>query len=185
LHAMLESGDTVAWLTPHAVLVRKGGQARSAWAQQRDVSCSFGFNADGKDVIAFARSTEHLLEICDIVVRLLAVSVVHSVCLSHNTSISAPTLAYLMEHCQSLKVLTLKDSEIDEDHIRVLGTYSRPDLEIVLTRCAITSVGTSALVEVLGRNQGPTKLDCCRIDNLVLANGLRGNSRLKSLRPPC
>jgi hypothetical protein len=39
------------------------------------------------------------------------------------------------------------------------------------------------LVGVLGRNQGPTKLDRCDIDNFVLANGLRGNSRLKSLRP--
>jgi hypothetical protein len=28
------------------------------------------------------------------------------------------------------------------------------------------------------RNQGPSKLDCCVIDNAVLANGLRGNSRL-------
>jgi hypothetical protein len=31
---------------------------------------------------------------------------------------------------------------------------------------------------VMERNQGPTKLDCCVIDNAVLANGLRGNSRL-------
>jgi hypothetical protein len=37
------------------------------------------------------------------------------------------------------------------------------------------------LVEVLGRNQGPTKLDRCDMDYSVLANGLRGNSSLKSL----
>jgi hypothetical protein len=96
---------------------------------------------------------------------------------------NAFSFAYLMEQCQSLKVLTLTTLEIDEDHIRVLDAYSRPDLEIELHGCTITSVGTSALVEVLGRNQGPTKLVLCRIDNLVLANGLRGNSRLKSLTP--
>jgi hypothetical protein len=35
------------------------------------------------------------------------------------------------------------------------------------------------LAEGLGRNQGPTELHYSRIDYSVLANGLRGNSRLK------
>jgi hypothetical protein len=72
---------------------------------------------------------------------------------------------------------------MDENHCRVLGTYSRPDLKIELIHCKLTSTGASALAEVLGRNQGPTKLECCDVDNIVLADGLRGNSRLKSLRP--
>jgi hypothetical protein len=182
LFAMLGNSKTVVWLTPHAAVAREGGLAAMAW-RQLDESCRFCFNADGKDIVAVARSPEHLLEICDIVVRLLAVSVVHSVCLSHNTSISAPTLAYLMEHCQSLKVLTLNRLEMDEDHIRALGAYSRPDLEIVLDGCRITSAGASTLVEVLRRNQGPTKLDQCYIENSVLVDVLRGNSRLKSLKP--
>jgi hypothetical protein len=128
------------------------------------------------------------LEICDVVLRLLAVSVVHSLVIDESVCpdgvlINAPSLAYLMEQCQSLKVLKLVGLEMDENHCRVLGAYSRPDLEILLDRCTITSAGASTLVEVLGRNQGPTKLDSCKIDILVLANGLRGNSRLKSLRP--
>jgi hypothetical protein len=53
----------------------------------------------------------------------------------------------------------------------------------VLDRCKVTSAGASALVEILGRNQGPTKLNLCEIDNFVLANGLRGNSSLKILIP--
>ncbi len=85
-----------------------------------------------------------------------------------------------MEQCQSLKVLKLMKIEIDENHCRVLGDFSRPDLEIALYGCKITSAGASALVEVLRRNQGPTKLYRCKIDHLVLADGLRGNSRLKS-----
>jgi hypothetical protein len=72
---------------------------------------------------------------------------------------------------------------MDEDHCRVLGAYSGPDLEIVLDNCTITNAGAIILAEVLGRNQGPTRLDNCDIDYLVLADGLRGNSRLKSLRP--
>jgi hypothetical protein len=111
------------------------------------------------------------------------VSVVHSVRLSYwstlYTFINVPTLAHLMEHCQSLKVLSLVDLNMDEDHCRALGAYSRPDLEIEFDSCTITSAGASALAEVLGRNQGPTGVVHGDIDNLLLADGLRGNSRLK------
>jgi hypothetical protein len=89
-----------------------------------------------------------------------------------------------MEKCQSLKSLLLhKLLEIDENHCRVLGDYSRPGLVIVLDCCEITTAGANALAEVLGRNKGPTKIEFCGIDNFILANGLRGNSRLKSWRP--
>ena len=89
--------------------------------------------------------------------------------------INAPTLASLIEQCQSLKVLTLDDMFLDENLCRAFGTFSRLDLEIELTGCKLTSAGTSALAEVLGRNQGPTKIRRCReIDYSVLANGLRG-----------
>jgi hypothetical protein len=139
-------------------------------------------------IVALARSPEHLLEICDVVLRLLAVSVVHSVILDNWISpdgalINAPTLAYMMEQCQSLKVLSLKEIALDKNHCRVLGAYSRPGLEIKLEECRIAGVAAEALAEVLGRNQGPTNLSLCYIDNLILADGLRGNSRLKSFRP--
>jgi hypothetical protein len=188
LYAMLGDEDTVAWLTPHAAVARERGEAVNVWEQLGEgESCGFSFNADGKDIIAFARSTEHLLEICDIVLRLLAASVVHSVTLYEwsrrdGMLINAPTLAYFMEQCQSLKALSLIELEMDEDHCRVLGAYSRPDLEIDLCGCELKSAGANTLAEVLGRNQGPTGLYQCEIDNLVLADGLRGNSSLKSLR---
>jgi hypothetical protein len=135
-----------------------------------------------------ASSPEHLLEICDVVLRLLAASAVHSVILRKRISrdgalINATSLAYLMEQCQSLKTLTLAQLVLDENHCRVLGAYSRPDLDIELESCKLTSAGTIALVEVLVRNQRPTKLDHCDIDNSVLADGLRGFSRLKSFSP--
>jgi hypothetical protein len=180
--------DTVAWLTPHTAVGRGGGigMALHAW-NQLDESCIFYFSVDGKEIFAMALSPEHLLEICDIVLRLLAVSVVHSIRLinsgSSDSYINAPTLANLMEQCQSLKSLSLQNLKMDEDLCRVLGGYSRPGLEIVLDCCKITSAGASALAEGLGRNQGPTKLHLCEIDNFVLANGLRENRSLKSLRP--
>jgi hypothetical protein len=187
LYAMLGNEDTVAWLTPHTAVLRTNGKAMQA-LKMLEESCGFCFKADGKEINAVALSLEHLLEICDIVLRLLAVSVVHSVEIGEwwcpdGAMINAPVLAYLMEHCQSLKVLTLMHLEMNESHCRVLGTYSRSDLEIVMDGCTITSAGALSLAEVLGRNQGPTKLDSCYIDNFVLANGLRGNSSLKSLKP--
>jgi hypothetical protein len=181
LYDMLGDRSTIAWLTPDAYIVHACRRATLGYR--------ISFDVDGRNMYAVAhRSLEHLLEICFVVIRLLAASVVHSVNIQHYCSregvfINAPALAYLMEQCKSLKILSLTDLEMDESHSRVLGSYSRPDLEITLDRCRITRAGTSALAEVLRSNQGPTKLDSCYIDNSVLATGLRGNSRLKSFRP--
>jgi hypothetical protein len=105
--------DNVAWLTPHAGMVRENGIAMRYWNQLHE-SYRFFFSADGKAIVAFARSSDHLLEIVDVVLRLLALSVVHSLLieslsLSGDTSISAPPLAYLMEQCQSLKFFIIED----------------------------------------------------------------------------
>jgi hypothetical protein len=193
LYAMLGNANTIAWLTPHAVVTREGGSgegesvSHSSWLQQDD-SCRFLFDVDGNTIFALARSPEHLSEISDVVLRLLAVSLVHSVNLRNkwtsrdNASINSPTLAYLMEQCQSLKVLKLQYlKSLDENHCRALGTFSRPGLEIELISCGFTGAGETALVEVLGRNQGPTKLINCDVDNIALADVLRGYSRLKSV----
>jgi hypothetical protein len=72
--------------------------------------------------------------------------------------------------------------DINENDCRVLDAYPRPDLDIGLINCKFTNAGTRALAELLGRNQGPTKLEMCHFQNFVLADGLRGNSRLKFLR---
>jgi hypothetical protein len=185
LYAMLGNKDTVAWLTPHAAVASENVTVKYAWYHLNE-TCRFHFSADGQEnLTAFARSPEHLLEIGDVVLRLLTASVVNSVVLGewschHGALTITPTLPYFMEQCQSLKTLSLENFDMDEDQCRVLGTYSRPGLDIMLKCCKITNTGASALVEVLGRNQGPTKLDLCQIDNFVLANGLRGNSSLKS-----
>jgi hypothetical protein len=184
----LRKRDTISWLTPHAAVVsRRNGGVVYCWGELNG-SCRFCLCADGKDIVFLARSAEHLMEICDVVVRLLTASDVHSVIISKCSSLdralmNASTLAYLMEQCQSMKMLSLIHLEMDEIHCRVIGAYSRPGLKIVLSHCQLTSAGTSALAEILGRNEGPTQLDSCQIDNSVLADGLRGNSLLESFRP--
>jgi hypothetical protein len=126
LYAILGNEDTLGWLTPYAAVARARSRTLSYW-EVLDRPCRFSFDADGKEINAFARSPEHLSDICDVVLRLLAASVVHSVLLREGFSSSrlpnAPSLAYLMEQCQSLKVLTLQYLEMDENHLRVLGTY--------------------------------------------------------------
>jgi hypothetical protein len=185
LYAVLGSED-IAWLTPHAVVARQWEKIAVYWIQLHP-SCRFRLNVDGKGMIALARSPEHISEICDVVLRLLAVSVVHSVSLNNfeyldDVLINVPTLAHLLEQCRSLKALSFDNIALNENHCRVLDTYSRPDLDIVLNVCNLTIAGTSALTESLGRNLGPTKLVYCHLDYSVLADGLRGNRRLKSLK---
>jgi hypothetical protein len=181
LYAMLGNENMVLWLTPHAAVVRADGRMGYSWGQLGE-SCLLCFSADGKQLGALARSPEHLFEICDVVLRLLAASIVHSVTLCKWGSpagalINAASLAYLMEQCQSLKVLELLALEsLDENHCRVLGAYSRPGLKIKLFSCKLTSAGASVLAEILGRNQGPTKLHHCFIDNSILADVLRGKT---------
>jgi hypothetical protein len=188
LYTMLGNQNTIAWLTQHTAVAREGRKVRNSWGEQLEESCCFSFSADGKAIVALARSHEHLLEICGVVLRLLAASDVHSVLLQRNYDsldralINAASLAYLMEQSQCLKTLSLVGlKSVQEDHIRVIGAYSRPDLEINLYCCKLTSAGASALAEVLGRNQGPTLLGSCFMDNSFLVDGLRGNNRLKSL----
>jgi hypothetical protein len=190
LYTMLGNRNKIAWLTPHAAVMRRGWMASVFSFTEYfmgDDHYRFNCNVSDKHISVVASSSKELLEICDVVLRLLAASVVRSVILSEwrcprNILINATSLAYLMEQCQSLKALTLEEIALDENHCRALGAYSRPDLEIMLTKCAITSDGTSALAEVLKCNQGPTRLDCCATDYPVLSSGLRGNSRLKLFR---
>ena len=94
---MLRNGDTIAWLTPHAYVVRPKLRAEEYW-MQLNASGRFDFNADGKRISALARYPEHLSEICDVVLRLLAASAVQSVNLGSPfdaACINAPSLAYL------------------------------------------------------------------------------------------
>jgi hypothetical protein len=185
LYAILRNKDTVAWLTPHGSVVH--ARTYSSY-YDRSYHYKFRFNVDGQHISAVARSPEALLEIMDVVSRLLManVSEIYELELMHpccygEVFFNAPSFAHLVEQCQSLRALTLNGITLDEDHCRLLGNISKPGLEIELKVCAIEGAAADALVEVLGRNQGPTKLENCYIDYSILANGLRGNSRLKSL----
>jgi hypothetical protein len=188
---MLGNEDTVVWLTPHAVVFPECVK-RLLHVIQREHSYSFclSANGDGKGIYVVAFSFAALSEIGDVLRRLLLADAremneleLRRVGLSGDEYFSAPIFAYLAERYQSLRSVKLECLVLNEDHIRVLGDISRSGLEIDLTLCQIEGAAAEALAEVLCRNQGPTKLIECNIDYSVIANGLHGNSRLKSLTP--
>jgi hypothetical protein len=53
-----DQGYTMAWLTPHAYLVRAGVMVM---ALRENDYFGFSFTVDGKQTVALARSHEHLL----------------------------------------------------------------------------------------------------------------------------
>jgi hypothetical protein len=67
----------VVWLIPHAAIMPNRGRGINSWRLYG--SCQIHFKADGKVLFGLARSPEALSEICDVVLRVLAASVVHSV----------------------------------------------------------------------------------------------------------
>ena len=136
-------------------------------------------------------SPEARLEVFGVVGRLLTATSsevyeldIRNLCRVHQVfdNFGPTCFEYFMEKFQSLYLAHL---EIDEDQIGTLGAISRPCLDIKLAFCRISGASAEALAEVLQRNQGPTELIYCDIDNFILADGLRGNSRLINLRVLC
>jgi hypothetical protein len=78
LYAILGNENAVVWMAPHAAVMPVDGRGIHA-CMLLDWSGYSRFSADGKALFVLARSLEHLSEICDVVLRLLAASVVHSV----------------------------------------------------------------------------------------------------------
>jgi hypothetical protein len=111
LYATMGNRNTVAWLTPHAAVVREQGFLGFYCLHQDNLR--FQLNVDGKTIEGMADSSEALSEIIDVVRRLLLAGLgeVYKAGLTdlgrHNAVFfDAPTLTHLMEQCRNLKVLT-------------------------------------------------------------------------------
>jgi hypothetical protein len=53
----------------------------------------------------------------------------------------------------------------------------------IMHRCSLADDAAGAFVECLQSERGPAKLEQCKIDSQIIANALRGNSRVTKLRP--
>jgi hypothetical protein len=81
LYAMLGNGDTIAWLTPHVAIAGTDGRAMHYWGQLYECRFCFTVDGNGNKIVAWTGSSEALSHIVDVLLRFLAVSVVHSVIL--------------------------------------------------------------------------------------------------------
>jgi hypothetical protein len=163
LYAILGNEDTVVFLTPQAFVVRADGTAYCL----RSNYYRFQLDVDGQQITAMARSSEAFSEIVDVVLPPLLmanVSEIHELELRNVrrhgvASYDVPIFVHLVVQFKSLKFLTLERMTLDEDDCRVLGNISGKNLE--LKGCIIEDAAAETLAEVLGRNQGPTRLDYC------------------------
>jgi hypothetical protein len=198
----------IIWLTPDVFITVEESYAATGFVIEYQylfaVKNVFTSWIDAKDFKIYSKSTAHATAIFDGIFRLLATSDAASLCLSchdgnslvaspNNSDVSrlylfpvpGPLLSrYLIsQSATNLKTLRLEDMTLDTDHCIALESNDRIDLDIELSNCKITEDGTQAFVESQRRNKGPEKLLNCKMDAAVLAEAVRGNRSLKSLKP--
>jgi hypothetical protein len=101
-HSMWKHGNDLVVDTACSCYARRWFFSSLLYCEFVDDDYSFTCNADGETMKVVARSAEELLEICDVVLRLLAASVGNSGVFFKwwcpgDVSINATSLAYLME----------------------------------------------------------------------------------------
>jgi hypothetical protein len=199
----------IIWLTPDVFITVEESYAATGF----DIDYQYLFAVkdvftswiDAKDFKIYSKSTAHATAIFDGIFRLLATSDAASLrlsCHDGNSLVASPNNSessrlflfpvpghvlsrYLISQQSdtSLKTLRLEDMTLDTDHCIALETNDRIDLDIELSNCKLTDDGTQAFLESQRRNKGPEKLLNCKMDVAVLAEAVRGNRSLKSLKP--
>jgi hypothetical protein len=199
----------IIWLTPDVFITVEESYAATGF----DIDYQYLFAVkdvftswiNAKDFKIYSKSTVHATAIFHGIFRLLATSDAASLCLSchdgnsliaspnNNESsrlflfpVPGPVLSrYLisLQSATSLKTLRLEDMTLGTDHCIALESNDRIDLEIEFSNCKLTDDGTHAFLESQRRNKGPKKLLNCKMDAAVLAEAVRGNMSLKSLKP--
>jgi hypothetical protein len=197
------------WLTPEVFITVEESFAATGFGIDyqylfavKDVFKSW---IEAQDFKIYGATAAHATAIFDGIFRLLATSDAESLCLScHDGSnlmssqennetprvylfpVPGPVLSrYLIsqQSTTSLKTLRLEDMTLDKEHCIALEINDRTDLEIELSNCKLTDDGTQAFLDSQRRNKGPDKLLNCKMDVSVLAEAVRGNTSLKSLKP--
>jgi hypothetical protein len=125
---------------------------------------------------------------CNFMVRLLAISEQPDVYLQGSSRpllpMDGPALSHLFEHGrENLRAVTLRDMTFNEEHVRVLAAPPQHKMQLALRDCRFSGgeASNNALLQWLESGRGPTELYRCVIDSSVIAEALRGNSRLGRL----
>jgi hypothetical protein len=133
-------------------------------------------------------ATRTAVATCNFLVRLLAISEQRDVYLQGSnralSPIDGPALSHFFEHGrENLRAVTLRDMIFNEEHTRVLAAPPQHKLQLALRDCRFSDgeASKNALLQWLKSGRGPTELYRCVIDSNVVAETLRGNSRLGRL----
>jgi hypothetical protein len=125
---------------------------------------------------------------CNFLIRLLAISEQRDVYLQGSSRTQSPldgaSLSHFFEHGREhLRAVTLRSMIFNEEHVRVLAAPPQQKLQLALRDCKFSDGDASknVLLQWLQSGQGPTELYRCVLDSNVVADALRGNSRLRRL----
>jgi hypothetical protein len=134
-----------------------------------------------------ASSEAHATIAADILLQFLTTCESHKVELSHyprsdRFPVSGLAFSHFLEQSRNLRVLCMSRLSLNTCHCRAIDALTRTDLQIELDRCEPTESGQEILLECIRQNRGPTKLSECRIDTRRLADAMRGNNSVTTLR---
>jgi hypothetical protein len=140
----------------------------------------------------YARSEAHSTVPSDILLQLLTNCDFQEVKLfrgedSDRFPVSGLAFSHFLAQSRNLRVLNLCFFHLNTCHCRAIDSLTRTDLQINLFHCKQTESGENILLECIRQNRGPTELHSCLIDTRRLADALRGNNSVTTLRPyePC
>jgi hypothetical protein len=180
--------DKLVWMTPGAYII----SSEHRFGGLYPVAVEVGAKDDSAGMCVRVRpgttTAQAASATCNFLIRLLAISEKRAVYMKGSSRpllpISGPALSHLFEHRpENLREVTLRDMILNEEHIRVLASAPLQEVKLVLRGCSLSDdeACMNAFRQWLQSGGGPTELYRCVIDPGVLADAMRGNSRLGKL----
>jgi hypothetical protein len=178
--------DKFVWMTPDAYIISSAHRFGGLYPIAVEVGAedaSAGMCVRVRQGIA---TNQTATATCNFLIRLLACSEHRAVYMKGSSRpalpISAPALSQLFEHGRE-RLHTLRDMILNEEHIRVLASAPRQEQQLILRGCRFSDGEACKNVfrRWLQSGGGPTELHRCVIDSDVLADAMRGSSRLSKI----
>ena len=134
--------------------------------------------------------------VCDLLLQsLIGCKIIETVILEYGRDspdhsafpLSGPALSRFLTQRSDIPDIKLVSFELDEEHCRasVATENVKEDVNITLKHCHLTEAGERLLFDGIRRNLGPTSLQSCCFNTQLLADALRGNTRIKRFRCQC
>jgi hypothetical protein len=177
--------DKLVWMTPDAYIISSEHRFGGLYPVAVEVGAKDNSAGMCVRVRPGTATTQAASATCNFLIRLLAISEKRAVYMKGSSRpllpIPGPALSHLFEHSQeNLREVTLRDMILNEEHILVLASAPLQEVKFVLRGCRFSDDEgcRNAFRHWLQSGGGPTELHRCVIDSGVLADAMRGYSRL-------